>query len=156
MTPPEISSSKEAEEIFNDQMKASIDAYNRLSDILKDKHYKYFISRGIDEKSAESKARKKAIEDARFVLPNACDTKMIVTMNARSLLNFFRLRCCMRAQWEIKAVADEMLRLCYETAPSVFKNAGPSCLRGICTEGKMSCGMPDKIRAFYKELKNER
>lgn len=78
-------------------------------------------------------------EDARFVLPNACETRMIVTMNARELLHFFSLRCCKRAQWEIRAVADEMLRLCKEVAPEIFAKAGPGCVRGHCQEGKMGC-----------------
>lgn len=78
-------------------------------------------------------------EDARFVLPNACETRMIVTMNARELLLFFSLRCCKRAQWEIRAVADEMLRLCKEVAPEIFAKAGPGCVRGHCQEGKMGC-----------------
>ncbi len=155
VTPPEIQNDSKAIRIFNEQMENSINAYNKLADILKEKHYNQFISEGIDEKTASAKAQKKAIEDARFVLPNACDTKMILTMNARSLLNFFKLRCCKRAQWEIKAVADEMLKLCCQVAPVVFKNAGPSCLRGKCPEGRMSCGKPDEIKALYKELKNE-
>ena len=83
-----------------------------------------------------------AIEDARFVLPNACTTKIVCTFNARSLLNFFSHRCCNRAQWEIREVADEMLRLCKEVAPNVFKNAGAPCVRGRCPEGKMTCGKP--------------
>lgn len=78
-------------------------------------------------------------EDARFVLPNACETRMIVTMNARELLHFFSLRCCKRAQWEIRAVADEMLRLCKEVAPTLFAKAGAGCVRGHCPEGKMGC-----------------
>lgn len=78
-------------------------------------------------------------EDARFVLPNACETRMIVTMNVRELLHFFSLRCCKRAQWEIRAVADEMLRLCKEVAPEIFAKAGPGCVRGHCPEGKMGC-----------------
>ena len=78
-------------------------------------------------------------EDARFVLPNACETRMIVTMNARELMHFFSLRCCKRAQWEIRAVADEMLRLCKEVAPEIFEKAGPGCVRGHCPEGKMRC-----------------
>jgi thymidylate synthase (FAD) len=78
-------------------------------------------------------------EDARFILPNACHTQMIVTMNARELLHFFSLRCCKRAQWEIRAVADEMLRLCKEVAPEIFAKAGPGCVRGRCPEGKMGC-----------------
>lgn len=78
-------------------------------------------------------------EDARFVLPNACETRMIVTMNARELLHFFSLRCCKRAQWEIRAVADEMLRLCKEAAPTIFAKAGAACVRGSCPEGEMGC-----------------
>ena len=98
-------------------------------------------------------ARKKANEDARFVLPNACETKIVVTMNVRSLFNFFEHRCCNRAQWEIKAVADEMLRLCREVAPNVFKNAGPSCIKeGKCPEGKMTCGKFAEVREKYKVL----
>ena len=82
-------------------------------------------------------------EDARFVLPNACDTRIIFTMNARSLHNFFKLRCCNRAQWEIRAMADEMLRLCREVSPVLFRNAGPSCaVTGKCSEGAMCCGEP--------------
>ena len=78
-------------------------------------------------------------EDARFVLPNACETRMIVTMNARELLHFFSLRCCKRAQWEIRAVANEMLRLCKEVAPTLFAKAGAGCVRGRCPEGTMGC-----------------
>ena len=81
-------------------------------------------------------------EDARFVLPNACATRMIVTMNVRELLHFFSLRCCNRAQWEIRAVAWEMLRLVKSTAPSLFATTGPECVRGACGQGKMSCGKP--------------
>jgi thymidylate synthase (FAD) len=82
-------------------------------------------------------------EDARFVLPNACDTRIIFTMNARSLHNFFRLRCCNRAQWEIRALADEMLRLCREVSPVLFRHAGPSCaVTGKCSEGAYCCGEP--------------
>ncbi len=154
VTPPEIMAVPEALEEFNNQMDCAITSYNKLADILKDKHYKTFISQGIDEKEARKKAQKKAIEDARFVLPNACDTKMIITMNARSLLNFFKLRCCSRAQWEIKALADEMLKLCYRAAPTIFKNAGPGCVRGKCAEGKMTCGRMKEIQQYYKELKN--
>ena len=85
---------------------------------------------------------KDAQEDARFVLPNACTTKMMVTMNARSLFNFFKLRCCTRAQWEIRFLAIEMLGLVKEVAPQIFKYAGPGCVRGRCPEGSMSCGVP--------------
>lgn len=81
-------------------------------------------------------------EDARFVLPNACETKIIVTMNIRTLLHFFEERCCNRAQWEIRYMAYAMLRICKEVAPNLFAKAGASCVRGKCKEGKMSCGKP--------------
>ena len=75
-------------------------------------------------------------------------------MNARSLMNFFKHRCCNRAQWEIKDVADQMLALVLKVAPELFKNAGPACVRGACSEGKMTCGKAAEIREFYKGLKN--
>lgn len=84
-------------------------------------------------------------EDARMVLPNATETQMIVTMNARSLMNFFSLRCCNRAQWEIRELADEMLKLVREVAPFLFAKAGAPCTYGTCPEGKMSCGKPRRI-----------
>ena len=100
----------------------------------------------------EKDAAKKAIEDARFILPNACETKMVMTMNARELLHFFIERCCNRAQWEIREVANQMLDSCLEVAPHVFAKAGPSCAFGKCKEGKMSCGNPTQPRTRQKEL----
>lgn len=85
-------------------------------------------------------------EDARFVLPGACETRMMVTMNVRELRHFFGLRMCSRAQWEIRALATEMHRLCMEVAPALFANAGPGCLRGACPEGEKSCGRAAEIR----------
>lgn len=81
-------------------------------------------------------------EDARYLLPNAAETKIVVTMNARELLHFFELRCCKRAQWEIRDLALSMLDLVQEIAPTVFFAAGASCRRGPCREGKMTCGEP--------------
>ena len=81
-------------------------------------------------------------EDARFVLPNACETKIIMTMNIRSLLHFFEERCCDRAQWEIRQMANLMLGICKGIAPNIFAKAGASCVRGKCKEGKMCCGNP--------------
>ena len=81
-------------------------------------------------------------EDARFVLPNACETKIVMTMNIRSLLHFFDERCCERAQWEIRQVANTMLDICKGVAPNIFAKAGASCVRGKCKEGKMCCGNP--------------
>lgn len=87
-------------------------------------------------------------EDARYILPNATETKIVCTFNARSLLNFFSLRCCTRAQWEIRALANEMLRQCQEVAPVIFENAGPTCVSdGVCHEGAMSCGRLQAILA---------
>ena len=132
----------------------AIDAgYKQLAELLCAKHTEAFMAEGLDEKTAKGKAKKKAIEDARFLLPNACETKIVVTMNARSLMNFFRHRCCNRAQWEIKEVADQMLSLVLEVAPNLFKNAGPSCIAGGCPEGKMTCGKIKEVRQFYKEMK---
>lgn len=81
-------------------------------------------------------------EDARYVLPNGCTTNITITMNARELLHFFSMRCCNRAQWEIREMADEMLRLCKEVSPVIFSDAGPACIRGPCPEGKKTCAHP--------------
>lgn len=80
-------------------------------------------------------------EDARYILPNACTTSLMATFNARSLLNFFEHRTCMRAQWEIRQLAEKMLGLVKEVAPNLFAEAGPACVtQGVCHEGAMSCG----------------
>ena len=97
----------------------------------------------------------KANEDARFVLPNACETRIMMTMNVRELLHFFQLRMCNRAQWEIRRMAEQMFLLCLETAPSLFRNAGPACLRGACPEGSKSCGKAAEIRTARKALLKE-
>jgi len=91
-------------------------------------------------------------EDARFLLPNAAATKIIVTMNARELLHFFRLRCCERAQWEIRKLAVEMLKLVKGVAPVVFREAGPECVSSGCPEGKMTCGNILEVRQRFATL----
>lgn len=88
------------------------------------------------------RSEKEAIEDARYIFPNACETKIVFTMNARSLINFFKQRCCTRAQWEIRDMANEMLIQVRKVAPIVFNSAGASCVNEQCPEGKMSCGKP--------------
>lgn len=106
---------------------------NRLFDEMIDKTveaYQAFVDAGIPA------------EDARYILPNAAETKIVVTMNIRELLHFFTLRCCNRAQWEIRALAWRMLELVRPTAPFIFADAGPGCVRGACPEGKMTCGKP--------------
>ncbi|MBI1912874.1 MAG: FAD-dependent thymidylate synthase [Deltaproteobacteria bacterium] len=91
-------------------------------------------------------------EDARYLLPNAACTKIIVTMNARELLHFFNLRCCERAQWEIREMATLMLSLVKKEAPLIFRDSGPSCVAGACGEGKMTCGKPREIREKFRQL----
>ena len=149
IVPPAVEKDSEAEAAFLDAVEEAGKRYHELSEILFRNHIKRLLAEGVPEKEAEKQARKLANEDARFVLPNACETKMMVTMNARSLLNFFAHRCCTRAQWEIRGVADEMLRLVREIAPTLFRLAGPPCLRGKCPEGKMSCGRMAEMHRKY-------
>lgn len=117
IVPPMVKADAKALEAFNAAMTDSARAYSQL------------IEAGVKK------------EDARFVLPNACETKIVITMNCRELLHFFEKRTCVRAQWEIRAMAEEMLRLCKEKAPLIFEEAGPSCVsRKECREGSRSCG----------------
>lgn len=94
-------------------------------------------------------------EDARFVLPGACETRLLMTMNVRELRHFLSMRMCSRAQWEIREMATQMHRLCMEVAPALFANAGPGCLRGACPEGAKSCGKAAEIRKARKEMLEE-
>lgn len=94
-------------------------------------------------------------EDARFVLPGACETRLLMTMNVRELRHFFSLRMCSRAQWEIRALAAQMHRLCLATAPELFKDAGPACLRGGCDQGAKSCGQMKAVRERRNQLLQE-
>ena len=107
-----------ASKVFDETMEAIWEAYRRLEEM------------GIPP------------EDARYLLPNGCTTNITITMNARELLHFFSLRCCNRAQWEIREMADRMLEICREQSPVIFREAGPPCIRGPCPEGKKSCGKP--------------
>ena len=100
-----------------------------------------------------------ANEDARFVLPNACETRLLMTMNVRELRHFFSLRMCSRAQWEIRRMAEMMFLECVKVAPALFADAGPGCLRGKCPEGEKSCGLADRKReereALMKKIRKE-
>ena len=91
-------------------------------------------------------------EDARYILPNATETKIVMSMNARELLHFFALRCCQRAQWEIREMSVEMLRIVKKIAPAVFRKAGPGCVGGTCPEGQFCCGQTKEIRAYFEAL----
>lgn len=129
--PPSIEKNEVTTTVFENAMKDIKRYYDYLVDSLEES----YISNGMDKREAN----KKAIEDARYVLPNACETKIVFTMNVRTLLHFFEKRCCSRAQWEIRNLANEMLRQCKEISPILFSSAGATCKKGYCTEGKMSC-----------------
>ena len=129
--PPSIEKNEVTTTVFENAMKDIKRYYDYLVDSLEQS----YISNGMNKREAN----KKAIEDARYVLPNACETKIVFTMNVRTLLHFFEKRCCSRAQWEIRNLANEMLRQCKEISPILFSSAGATCKKGYCTEGKMSC-----------------
>ncbi|WBW49533.1 FAD-dependent thymidylate synthase [Peptoniphilus equinus] len=140
--PPQIEANPEAKAVFIEAMDHARDAYGKITELL-------MAQKGDLKKSAAEKA---SIEDARYVFPNACETKIVFTMNARTLLHFFEMRCCTRAQWEIRAMATEMLRQVKAVAPTLFALAGPACVNGPCTEGAMSCGRMEEMRAYYRNL----
>ena len=117
--PKTVEADPELKKVYEDTMKDIWESYNKL-------------------------VEKIPPEDARYVLPNGCTTNITITMNARELFHFFTLRCCNRAQWEIRDLADEMLRQCKVVSPIIFANAGPPCVRGPCPEGKLTCGKPRK------------
>lgn len=139
IVPPSIVKDKEAKRRFEDFMVEAQKAYDFLVERLNEK--------GIKGESA--------FQDARFVLPNACETKIMVTMNARELLHFFRQRCCERAQWEIREMAFEMYKLVKKVAPTIFEKAGPGCLYGPCTEGDMYCGKLKEVREKFGVKRSE-
>lgn len=144
--PPEIDALPDAREEYIAAMEEDARHYESLRQKLMVKHYETNIAQGLPEAEAKRAAEKKANEDARFVLPNACDTRIIMTMNVRSLHNFFKLRCCTRAQWEIRELAIAMLKLVREVCPLLFGKAGPSCLYGACSEGAYTCGKAGDVR----------
>ena len=131
--PPSVKEDKELKNIFISFMEQAQETYNSMVRKLNEK--------GIRGESAN--------QDARFILPNAAETKIMVTMNARELLHFFRQRCCNRAQWEIRQMAEEMLKLVKKAAPTIFHKAGPGCLYSPCPEGDYSCGKIKEVRKKY-------
>lgn len=150
--PPAIEEDEKAKALFTKAMEEDQKYYDEITDILYKKYYKQYIDEGFSDKQSKSKAGKEAIEDARYVFPNACETKIVVTMNARSLINFFRLRTCNRAQWEIRQLAIAMLKEVKTVYPILFKNAGPGCLRGPCPEGNMTCGKIVEVREMFRRM----
>lgn len=151
--PPSIEKNELAKKIFTDQMEEDKKAYDKLTEILVKEHINQYTKQGKSEKEAVKLATKKAIEDARYVFPNACETKIVFTMNARVLLNFLRLRTCNRAQWEIRKMSIKMLDEVRNIYPILFENAGPSCINGPCPEGNMTCGKIIETREFFKKKK---
>lgn len=128
VVPPSIKRDPSSVAAFEAAMEAARSAYKRL------------VQMGVPR------------EDARYVLPNACETALVATFNARSLLNFFALRCCRRAQWEIRALAYRMLKEVRRVAPTLFSRAGASCIvEGVCREGRFSCGLVNKLRRGRQE-----
>jgi thymidylate synthase (FAD) len=131
VTPPSIARNAKAKKVFDETLERISDAYQKLLEMTIAK------------------------EDARFILPNAAKTNIMVTMNARELRHFFSLRCCARAQWEIREVATEMLKQAKKAAPALFENSGPSCIElGYCPEGKMKppeCSISE-IKARFRSL----
>ena len=118
VVPESVAEDPQKRALFDQAMEGAVAAYTKL------------VEAGVEA------------EDARYLLPNAVETKIVVTMNARELYHFFTVRCCNRAQWEIRELAWKMLDLVRAQAPYVFADAGPACVRGVCTEGKMTCGNP--------------
>lgn len=144
--PESIKNNADARDVYDTLMSSLLLGYDTIRKTL----IKDFVNDGMDEKAAE----KKANEDSRMVLPNACQTSIIVTMNVRSLFNFFKLRCCNRAQWEIRELAIEMYKLCENVAPDIFRHAGPSCaVTGKCSEGKMTCGKAEEVRDRFENIR---
>jgi thymidylate synthase (FAD) len=148
--PPEIEKVPQAKALFIKAMESDQQAYNSIVDVLYIEHFDRLIAEGKSEKAAKAAAVKSSIEDARYVFPNACETKIVFTMTARALMNFFRHRCCQRAQWEIREMTEQMLIQVKSVAPTLFKNAGPSCLVGTCPEGAMSCGRIVSVREKFQ------
>lgn len=134
--PPDIREKTDLKAQFVHLMEEALKSYRMLVE--------NFVKQG---KSVES-----AREDARFVLPNAVETKIVVTMNSRELLHFFRQRLCNRAQWEIRGMALAMLKLVKPVAPTVFRYAGPPCMRGKCPEGPRTCGKSIDVRRQFSEI----
>jgi len=132
--PPSVEKNPVAKAIFLEEVSRIQAAYNRL------------LSLGIHQ------------EDARYLLPNATESKIVFTTNFRELLHILELRTCQRAQWEIRNLAYKLLREARKVAPIVFRRAGPPCLtQGICREGRMSCGHLErlKLRAEKKKAREE-
>lgn len=142
VVPEDIKDNEELLEKYINSVKMEFDFYQAAIDSFEEKYKSEMYGDEEITKKQATAIHKKALEDARYLLPNACETKLVMTMNARSLFNFFSERCCERAQWEIRDVANQMLEITSSIAPTLFENAGAPCISGKCPEGAMSCGHP--------------
>lgn len=144
VVPVEIKQNNYANYEFEKAMDMIKVAYNNIANELEKEYCKTMTPH---------QAKKKAYENARAVLPNATETKMVVTMNVRSLFHFFKERLCERSQDEIRAMALEMWKECMKISPTIFKYAVPTCVNGKCKEGKMTCGKVVEVRnKFNSEI----
>lgn len=125
IVPPAIAKNAESRAEYEECMESIRASYIKLKELL-----------------VEDGRGDKAAEDARFVLPQGVETRIVFSMNCRSLLNFFEQRCCTRAQWEIRAMAMKCLKICRKELPVIFNTAGARCEKtGYCPEGeKFTCG----------------
>lgn len=169
--PPAIEKNEKAKAIYIKKMEDDQKIYDEIVDILCDDYAQQYIdstqygknnlqptsirpyevlkiiANGNDVEAKKVKdiirsIEKKSIEDARYVFPNACETKIIITMNFRTIINFTRHRDCSRAQWEIRELATEMIRILKPILPKLSVLLGAACRNGKCTEGVMTCGKP--------------
>ncbi|UNC93345.1 FAD-dependent thymidylate synthase [Candidatus Contubernalis alkaliaceticus] len=150
--PPSIEAIPEARQRFIQAMEQAQVEYDFLVELLLDRHTKALLKNGMKEEQARRAAEKMSIEDARYIFPNACETKVVFTMNARALYHFFHQRCCERAQWEIRQLATEMLKRVRQISPVLFAKAGPPCLKGACPEKQMTCGSGEEVRKKFQNL----
>ena len=141
VVPPSIEEDEELKEEFLRAIERIKEGYRNL--------IRRFEEKGIVGEEAN--------QDARFILPQAAETKIVVSMNARQLLHFFSQRCCMRAQWEIRGLANKMLEICKAKLPTVFSSAGSKCVSlGYCPEGKkFSCGKYPLKEEIFDSVKHE-
>ena len=147
--PPEIEAIPAAKAQFIASMNDDAKKYLELVHTLEDAHTAKFVAQGMDEKAARAKASKQANEDARFVLPNACETKMVMTMNCRSLQNFFNLRCCNRAQWEIRRGRPPLPDRPLPGGPHVLRQTGRSTGKICCTQ---KGGTPEWVNSSFLKV----
>lgn len=168
--PKDIQEDSNASSLFDDVTTIAKDNYEEIVDELMSKYQYNFIKDNysgadaeangtlyrkfeINHKKEYNEFKKRAIENARMVFPNSLQTKIIFTMNLRSLINFFEHRCCMRSQDEIREMANLMLKELRVISPILFNRLGATCkVKGYCPEGNMQCSQFKNTVPTLKEL----